>query len=112
MSEEVIVLFQAPVITKPEFRLYYDIKGNVLFYTTEKLPGNYIVVDAKTYAEARHDLKIFNNEIIRDKQTSIVEKLVKTTDVGVATYKHDVSIIVVDDFTDKQYWSSKINEYR
>jgi hypothetical protein len=40
--EHIVIWEQAPLV-KPEFRLYYDDKGKVLFYSCEKPEGNYIV---------------------------------------------------------------------
>ena len=42
---EEFVIWEAPPIIKPEFRLYYDERGNVLFYTCEKPAGNYVIID-------------------------------------------------------------------
>jgi hypothetical protein len=46
MSDDVVIVWEAPKIIAPEFRLYYDDKGNVICYSCEKLEGNYIVIDA------------------------------------------------------------------
>ena len=43
--EHVVIWEQVPLV-KPEFRLYYDDKGKVLFYSCEKPEGDYIVIDA------------------------------------------------------------------
>jgi hypothetical protein len=50
-QEEYILTWEAPKIEPPEFRLYYDEKGNVICYTCEKLEGNYVIIDAQTFAE-------------------------------------------------------------
>ena len=47
-NQEYIIIWEAPKIEPPEFRLYYDDKGSVITYTCDKIPGNYIVIDAKT----------------------------------------------------------------
>ncbi len=47
----------------PEFRLYYDENGNVLFYTCEKPMGNFIIVSSQVYFESRVDLKVIDGKI-------------------------------------------------
>ena len=51
----------------PEYRLYYDDNGNVLFYSGEPIESEhkYIVIDAQTLAEARPDLKVIDGKIVR-----------------------------------------------
>lgn len=109
MSDEVVI-FEAPKVVKPEFRLYYDEKGSVLFYTTEKPKGTFIVIDAQTYAECRHDIRVVNGEIVRNFQVVLVEKLVVDKE-GTPCHYEDVSIIVDNDFIEKTYWSVKVYEF-
>ena len=84
------VNFSTPDTTY-EYRLYYDEDGNPLFYTTEKPNGEYIVVDKQDYINARYDIKIVNNTIIRPKNY-IYNKLVPS-ETGTTTSSDDVSII-------------------
>jgi len=51
----------------PEYRLYYDANGNVLFYTGEPVEceHNYIVIDTQTLAEARPDIKVIDGKIVK-----------------------------------------------
>lgn len=92
--EDFVIVWEAPPIVKPEFRLYYDEKGKVLFYTSEKPEGNYIVVDALTYAEGRPDLRVVDGRISTVNQGSVVSKLVPDKSEGVECSIEDVSIIV------------------
>lgn len=92
--EDFVIIWEAPPIVKPEFRLYYDEKGKVLFYTSEKPEGNYIVVDALTYAEGRPDLRVVDGRISTVNQGSVVSKLVPDKSEGVECSIEDVSIIV------------------
>lgn len=103
---EYVITWEAPVIEKPEFRLYYDDKGNVVCYTCEKLEGTYIVIDSLTFAEARPDLKVVNEKIIRIGNNAVISKLFPDTE-GVLCEVEDVSIV-----TDKngQYWKLKTYE--
>lgn len=110
MNQEVVI-FEAPKLVKPVFRLYYDILGKVLHYTTEDLPGNYIVVDSQTFAESRYDIRVIDGEIIKNQNFTIIEKLIPC-DIGIPCHSYDVSIIVDEDTIDKKCWSVKVYEYR
>jgi len=109
MSE--VILFIAPKLIKPIFRLYYDEHGKVLYYTTEDLPGNYIVIDSQTFAESRYDIRVIDGTIVKNINYVIVEKLVPS-DIGVPCHVDDISIIVDEDTIDKKRWSVKVYEYR
>jgi hypothetical protein len=85
-----------------EFRLYYNVNGEVLFYSCEQPEGNYIVVDASTYAECRHDLKIFNGSIVRNILGSVY-KLVHG-DTGLACASEDISFVVDSTYTNMIKW--------
>jgi hypothetical protein len=115
--EDFVIIWEAPPIIKPEFRLYYDEQGKVLFYTCEKPEGNYVVVDAVTYAEGRPDIRIVDGKISTVAQGSVVCKLIpteNTTDEYVECSEDDVSIII----TNKRFklkktkWKLSINELR
>jgi len=97
-----IVLFDAPKIEKPEFRLYYDEKGKVVCYTCEKLPGNYIVVDQLTFAQARPDVRVIDG-VVSTAPACVVSKLMPS-DTGTACTKYDVSIVVTDQCCDVNNW--------
>jgi hypothetical protein len=98
--DEMVLIWETQKVDKPEFRLYYDDKGSVTGYTCEKLEGNYIVIDATTFAEARPDIKVVDGKIIRNNYGSVVSKLCKDTD-GFLCEAEDVSIITE---TAGQYW--------
>lgn len=99
-DEEYVIVWEAPVIVKPEFRLYYDNRGNVLFYTCEKPDGDYMVIDALTYAEARPDVRVVDGRIVRDSASTLYSRLYKSTN-GTMCEVEDISIIAE---TDGQYW--------
>jgi hypothetical protein len=90
--DEMVVIWETQKVDKPEFRLYYDDKGSVTGYTCEKLEGNYIVIDATTFAESRPDIKVVDGKIIKNNYGSVVSKLCKDTE-GVLCEAEDVSII-------------------
>jgi len=93
----------------PEFRLYYDDNGNVLFYTGEKPEGNYIVIDKQTFAEARPDVKVINGVIILNSNITQIYKLKPTTE-GTLTYVDDVSLILDSTDVEGTYWQFDMKE--
>ncbi len=109
-QEEYILIWEAPKIEKPEFRLYYDERGNVICYTCEKLEGNYIVIDALTFAEGRPDVRIVDGKLVRVSSNSVVSKLIPDNKEGIICAAEDVSIILSSkDKVKKQKW--KLSTY-
>lgn len=96
-EEGYIVLFEAPKINTPEFRLYYDEKGKVICYTCEKLSGNYIIIDAITFAQARPDVRVVDGKLTTVVSNAVVSKLMPGAS-GQSCAKQDVSIVVNKDF--------------
>jgi hypothetical protein len=92
-EEGYIVLFEAPEIKTPEFRLYYDDKGKVICYTCEELVGNHIVVDAITFAQARPDVRVVDGRITTVYSNAVVSKLMPC-DTGKMCAAEDISIVV------------------
>ena len=98
-------------LVKPEFRLYYDTDGKVITYTCEKPPGNYIVIDALTYAKSRPDVLVIDGTITPAKTKAVIARLVPDV-TGKRCASEDISIIA-----DKKYrgkttlWELKTNEY-
>ncbi len=102
-TEDYIIIWEAPVIEKPEFRLYYDEKGYVITYTCEKLEGNYVVIDTTTYAEARPDIRVIDGKLVRSTVGAVIAKLYPA-DNGVLCEREDLSIITD---TNGQHWKLK-----
>lgn len=92
-DEDVIIIWEAPKIVPPEFRLYYDDAGKVICYTCEKLEGNYIVIDATTYAQSRPDVRIIDGKISTVSNHCIVSKLMPHPTQGMSCEEEDVSIV-------------------
>lgn len=90
---EHILIWEAPPIIKPEFRLYYDDKGKVLFYTCDKPEGKYIVIDANTFAQGRPDIRIVDGKIASVDSGAVVSKLISNTE-GISCASEDISIVV------------------
>jgi hypothetical protein len=109
-NNEEMFIWEAPVVQKPEFRLYYDDLGNVICYTCEKLEGNFIVIDASTFAESRPDVRVIDGRIIRDAPNATIVRLIPSTE-GTLCAIEDLSVIVSeDDDIEKQYWKLKVYE--
>ena len=90
---EHILIWEAPPIIKPEFRLYYDDKGKVLFYTCDKPEGKYIVIDADTFAQGRPDIRVVDGKITSIDSGAVVSKLVLNNE-GITCASEDISIVV------------------
>lgn len=98
-----IVIYKAVDIVKPEFRLYYDDSGKVLFYSCEKPEGKYIVIDAETYAAGRPDVRVIDGKISTVTPNAVVSKLMPNALEGQLCCKEDVSIITNIE-ADAQRW--------
>lgn len=100
---EEIIIFEPPKIENPEFRLYYDESGRVLFYTCEKPEGNYIVIDAITFAEARPDVRVVDGNILKSIANYVLVKF-KPSNSGTMCEVDDINII-----SDRGvYWDLKL----
>lgn len=91
-DEKLIVIWETNKIEKPEFRLYYDEKGSVVTYTCEKLDGNYILIDATTFAEARPDVRVVDGKLVRAGVGAVISRLYPSTE-GTLCEAEDISII-------------------
>jgi len=112
-NADFILVWEPPVLVPPEFRLYYDDKGNVVAYVGDKSghikDGNYIVIDKQTFAEARHDIKVIDGKISTAKADAVVYKLMPSNE-GITCYSEDVSIVVDKSFDDTMKWKLTIYE--
>jgi hypothetical protein len=111
LGEEYILLFQAPEIVPPEFRLYYNEEtGEVLFYTCDKVEGSFITVDRLTFVEARQDIRIINGKISRVKPHQIITKLMPDSE-GTKCAFEDISIVLSSkDKLKSQNWKLHVYE--
>jgi hypothetical protein len=105
-QEEIIILWEAPKIEPPEFRLYYDEHGAVICYTGDKsMTGNYIVVDTITFAQARPDVRVINGKISTVAPNAVVHKLMPDKYEGIDCHIEDISIVIDKKRTKKtQKW--------
>jgi hypothetical protein len=105
-----VIIWEAPIIEKPEFRLYYDDLGNVICYTCEKPEGNYIVIDALAFAEGRYDVRVVDGRIIKNAPNATIIRLMPSKE-GTLCATEDLSVIVSeDDDIEKQYWKLAVYE--
>jgi hypothetical protein len=94
-EDDYVLIWEAPKLEKPEFRLYYDDKGAVICYTGDKsIEGNYIVIDSQTFAEGRPDVRVIDGRISRVQPNAVVYKLMPDLKEGMTCHYEDVSIIV------------------
>jgi hypothetical protein len=108
---EQMIIWEAPVIVKPEFRLYYDERGSVLFYTCEKPEGNYIVIDTATYAQGRNDIRVVDGRLAQITSRAVISKLV-VSHIGITCAAEDISIVVDNEYVgDIVKWDLITNEY-
>lgn len=113
MSEDYVLVFEAPKIVPPEFRLYYEEEsGKVLFYTCEKPEGKYIVIDSVTFACARQDVRVIDGKLSTMNPSSIISKLKPSDSDGVKCLREDISIIADEDSIDVQAWKLMTYELR
>ena len=95
-----------------EFRLYYDDTGAIICYTGEDLPGKYIVIDAMTFAECRHDIKVIDGKIVKLNDLVTISKLAPST-TGIRCASEDACIIVDNSYIGKTItWDIKTYELK
>ena len=112
-QEEKIFFYEAPKIIPPEFRLYYDDKGNVITYTCEKLEGNYIVIDSLTFAQARPDVRVIDGKISTVQPALVITKLMPNSNNGMLCAEEDISVVVAPNHSGKiKKWNLNIYELR
>lgn len=111
-QDDIVIIYEAPKIKPPEFRLYYDEEGKVLFYSGQEQEGKYVIIDAQTYAEGRMDLRIINGKILRNQDGSVIAKLKPDANEGITCHKDDISIVVPHNFKNLQKWKLNIYEAR
>jgi hypothetical protein len=112
-TEDYVMVFEAPTIEPPEFRLYYEEEtGKVLYYTCEKPEGKFIVIDQVTFACARQDLRVLDGKLTKGIQSVVISKLMPDQTTGIDCLIEDISIVTdqEEDFTQK--WKLNVYELR
>ena len=87
---------QEPQVEKPiEYRLYHDENGFPLFFSSEDVPGNYIVVDQDTFLRSSSNIRVVDGKL-KVYYTAFGKKLVPS-DIGTACDPSDICVVVADD---------------
>ena len=84
------------------WRLYYNDAGQPVCYSMEDLPGNYIDIDAKTFALAPANVRVVDNKL-KYITTRTSDKLVPGT-AGTQCHSQNVAIVVEQHGT---HWSKQ-----
>ena len=100
------ILHDVPEAKPIFFRLYYDELGAPVTYTMEDLPGNYIEIDAETFALAPINVRVRNGRLV-EIATMRSQKLVPGT-TGARCHLQDVAVIVTTD--PNTLWSKQVYE--
>lgn len=88
---------------KPVFwRLYYNEAGQPIYYSMEDLPGNYIDIDAETFALAPANVRVVNGRLRYITQRT-AEKL-RPSITGSLCHPQNVAVIVTEHGT---HWSKQ-----
>jgi len=78
--------------TEWEYRVYYREDGSIITYTTQDLPGKYIVIEQEVYAQFRQDVVVKDGQLYNPNRTTQFRKLVPSTE-GTETLADDITII-------------------
>ena len=113
MTDDTSQLFWEVKEPEPvEFRLYYDEKGSIITYTCEKPLGNYLVIDAQTFAEGRPDLMVVDGKLVK-LVPKVFLSLLSKSDLGTMCASEDIAVPVSNDYTgDITQWELKSYEYK
>jgi hypothetical protein len=84
-----------------QYRLYYNKDtGEPLFFSMEKLPGEYITVTKKEYDEAAINyIKVENKQLISKDLNNMVKNRLAHSDKGTKTILNDIQFVVDDSYT-------------
>jgi len=106
-ADQLARIFQA--LPEPEpvvLKLYYNEQGEPIVYSSDKLDGNYIEVDAETFALASYRVRVVNGELKHIPPAVYVNKL-HPGDSGTLCHSQDVAVVVKDTGT---HWKRKTYE--
>jgi hypothetical protein len=99
------ILHNAPDPEPVYWRLYHDDQGRPVCYSMEDQPGNYIDVDAETYALAPFNVRVVNGTL-KYIAVSTVNKLVPS-DSGTLCHTQNIAVVVEQNGT---YWSKQTHD--
>lgn len=90
------------------YRLYYDDQGQVVEYSQEDKPGNYIDITPELFRD-QPPARVVDGKIQLIETAQITKKLSPGKDRGTACHPQDVCVIV-DSTRDHVKWSKKTYE--
>ena len=99
------ILHDVPDPEPVQWRLYHNDQGQPVCYSMEHLPGNYIDVDAETYALAPFNVRVVNGTL-KYITVSTVNKLVPS-DSGTLCHSQNIAVVVEQHGT---YWSKQTHD--
>lgn len=102
--------FAQPVDPTPVifYRLYHNEQGFPLFYSMEDLPGNYIDIDAETFAQSSPHVRVVNGKLISTQILEVTKKLIPGN-TGTTCHPQDICVIVEQEQTNIK-WERKTYE--
>lgn len=103
--------FWAVLAAMPEpqpvfYRLYHN-QGVPVCYSMEHMPGDYVEIDAETFARSPSNVRVRDGKLV-EQQWKTTSKLVPS-DTGTPCHPEDICI-VVDPRFEHQCWSKKTYE--
>ena len=100
-------LFQQALSDHPvkpiEYRVYYGDDGEILTYTCDDLPGNFLVIDAEVFAQGRYDLTVLDGKLVSKNSFDSYYKMVPG-DHGTPVCATNMMLIDPDS---ELYWHEK-----
>lgn len=78
--------------TEVFYRLYYDEHGQPVCYSMEHLPGRYLEITAKQFAQSNPHLRVVNGELVQP--TRACPPVLQPGDSGQACDPSDVTVVV------------------
>ena len=91
------------------FRLYYNDQGDLICYSMEDLPGNYIEIDKELYQNSPRNVQVIDGKIHFITPKAVVPKLIPNQNNGTSCNPADVCVVVGPDQPSIK-WSIKHNE--
>ena len=100
------ILHAVPDVKPLTYRLYHDDAGQLLFYSMDQLPGNYIEIDAATFSRSPSRVRVVNGQLIETKWRTVN----KLTPDPAGTRCHPKDMAVVVSTEPYSAWSKKTYE--
>jgi len=89
------------------YRLYHDDQGLLLFYSMDRVPGNYIEITAKQFHAGATNVRVKDGQLVTVKFTTTT--VLDHSDHGVPCHPDNVAIVVTTE-QEHQCWSKRTYE--